>query len=49
VPEHALFDGDDVDLGEEAPAAEEMTPDELAVIAAAMAEPNSPQSGVGAS
>ena len=49
VPKHALFDGDDVDLGEPAPDGEEMDAAELAVITAAMAEPASPKSGVEAS
>jgi hypothetical protein len=49
VPRHALFDGEDVDLGEEAPDGREMTADELAVMQAAMAEPSSPKAGIGAS
>jgi hypothetical protein len=49
VAEHALFDGDDVDVGEAAPDAEEMDPDEVAEMQAAIADPNSPKSGVEAS
>jgi len=49
VTEHALFDGDDVDVGEEAPEDDELDDDEVAVMQAAMADPKSPKSGVGAS
>ena len=49
VAEHQLFDGDDVDLGEVAPEGDEMGNDELAVIEAAVAIPNSPKPGIGAS
>jgi hypothetical protein len=49
VAEHELFDGDDVDVGEAAPDDNEMDVDEVAVMQAAMADPESPRSGVGAS
>jgi hypothetical protein len=41
-----LFDGDDVDVGEAAPETDELTDDEMAVISASMADPETPPNGL---
>jgi hypothetical protein len=45
APSLNLFDGDDVDTGEEEPDTDELTADELAVITASMADPTTPPNG----